>query len=210
MANSAKTYRAMLDGLEYRGTAFFSQSYTTCQPEHGVGRPLVRRPGETHPRSRGMPEFVYNPRAGELISGMSRAQGQPDHQARLVGNQVQVHRRKIQLHRRALGGNTEARFRKHLKAIPESSADEFIHIDNMPHLHHPAGRHLPARVRRGTLSYVPDFGVYFKAEVGGKFKYFTVSRQMVLFAIERRKAWRMLQRKGPVSRTRIIRRRRNS
>ena len=35
MANSAKTYRAMLDGLEYRGTAFF-QCYTNCQPEHGV------------------------------------------------------------------------------------------------------------------------------------------------------------------------------
>ena len=42
-------------------------------------------------------------------------------------------------------------------------------------------------------AYVPDFGVYFKAEVAGEFKYFTVSRQMVLFAIERRKAWRMLQ-----------------
>ena len=42
-------------------------------------------------------------------------------------------------------------------------------------------------------AYVPDFGVYFKAEVDGKFKYFTVSRQMVLFAVERRKSWRMLQ-----------------
>ena len=35
MANAAKLYKAMLDGLEYRGTAFF-QAYTTCQPEHGV------------------------------------------------------------------------------------------------------------------------------------------------------------------------------
>ena len=35
--------------------------------------------------------------------------------------------------------------------------------------------------------------MYFKAEVNGEFKYFTVSRQMVLFAIERRKSWRMLQ-----------------
>ncbi len=35
MANAAKLYKAMLDGLEYRGTAFF-QCYTTCQPEHGV------------------------------------------------------------------------------------------------------------------------------------------------------------------------------
>ena len=36
MANAAKLYKAMLDGLEYRGTAFF-QCFTTCQPEHGVG-----------------------------------------------------------------------------------------------------------------------------------------------------------------------------
>ena len=47
-------------------------------------------------------------------------------------------------------------------------------------------------------SYVPDFGVYFKAEVNGKFRYYTVSRQMVLFAVERRKAWRMLQSKAGI------------
>ena len=40
-----------------------------------------------------------------------------------------------------------------------------------------------------------NFGCYIKAEIGGKMKYFAVSRQMVLFAGERRKAWRMLQSK---------------
>jgi pyruvate-ferredoxin/flavodoxin oxidoreductase len=45
---------------------------------------------------------------------------------------------------------------------------------------------------------VPNFGVYIKADVGGKLKYFAVSRQMVLFAVERRKAWRMLQSKAGV------------
>src|SRR5256886_646508 len=33
MANAAKLYKSMLDGLEYRGTAFL-QAYTTCQPQH--------------------------------------------------------------------------------------------------------------------------------------------------------------------------------
>jgi pyruvate-ferredoxin/flavodoxin oxidoreductase len=47
-------------------------------------------------------------------------------------------------------------------------------------------------------SYVPNFGVYIKAEIGGKMKYFAVSRQMVLFAVERRKAWRMLQSKAGI------------
>jgi len=47
-------------------------------------------------------------------------------------------------------------------------------------------------------AYVPDWGVYFKAEVNGKFKYYTVSRQMVLFHIERRKSWRILQSRAGV------------
>jgi pyruvate-ferredoxin/flavodoxin oxidoreductase len=45
-------------------------------------------------------------------------------------------------------------------------------------------------------SFVPDFGVYIKAEVGGKVRHFTVSRQTVLFCVERRKSWRMLQSKA--------------
>ena len=49
MANAAKLYKAMLDGLEYRGTAFF-QCYTTCQPEHGVSDNMSRRPGQDGPR----------------------------------------------------------------------------------------------------------------------------------------------------------------
>ena len=47
-------------------------------------------------------------------------------------------------------------------------------------------------------SCVPNFGVFIKAEIEGKMKYFAVSRQMVLFAVERRKAWRMLQSKAGV------------
>ena len=42
-------------------------------------------------------------------------------------------------------------------------------------------------------SFVPNFDCYIKAEVNGKPRYIAVSRQMVLFGVERRKAWRMLQ-----------------
>ena len=47
-------------------------------------------------------------------------------------------------------------------------------------------------------SYVPNFACYIKAEEHGKTNYYAVSRQMVLFAVERRKAWRMLQSKAGV------------
>ena len=45
---------------------------------------------------------------------------------------------------------------------------------------------------------VPNFGVYIKSEVNGKMKYYAISRQAVLFSVERRKAWRQLQSKAGI------------
>src|SRR5438477_10953427 len=64
MANAAKLYKAMLDGLEYRGTAFF-QSYTTCQPEHGVADNIFADQANMVRDYRVMPELVFNPMHGE-------------------------------------------------------------------------------------------------------------------------------------------------
>src|SRR5579864_3007548 len=49
------------------------------------------------------------------------------------------------------------------------------------------------------LSYIPDFGVYIKVQ-GPKndVEYRSLSRQLVLFCVERRKAWRMLQSKAGI------------
>jgi len=48
-------------------------------------------------------------------------------------------------------------------------------------------------------SYVPDFGVYIKVSgANGTVEYRTLSRQLVLFCVERRKAWRMLQSKAGI------------
>jgi pyruvate-ferredoxin/flavodoxin oxidoreductase len=47
-------------------------------------------------------------------------------------------------------------------------------------------------------SFAPNFGCYIKAEEDGKMEFYAVTRQMVLFAVERRKAWRMLQSKAGV------------
>jgi pyruvate-ferredoxin/flavodoxin oxidoreductase len=48
-------------------------------------------------------------------------------------------------------------------------------------------------------SFVPDFGVYIKVqEANGKIEFRTLSRQLVLFCVERRKAWRMLQSKAGI------------
>jgi len=47
-------------------------------------------------------------------------------------------------------------------------------------------------------AYIPDFGVYIQWEENGKVEYRALSRQLVMFCVERRKAWRMLQSKAGI------------
>src|SRR5437762_4875337 len=48
-------------------------------------------------------------------------------------------------------------------------------------------------------AYVPDFGVYIKIQgANNDVEYRAISRQLVLFCVERRKAWRMLQSKAGI------------
>ncbi len=196
MANAAKLYKAMLDGLEYRGTAFF-QAYTTCQPEHGVGDNMSADQAKLARDCRGMPEFVFNPQRGETAAEAFDLKGNPSldrdwWRTKYAGTGEEY---SFGVAHWAI---TEGRFRKHVKAIPEAEAarltllDEqllFITQDDVIHrrVFDPAHR-----------SFVANFGSYIKAEEQGKIKYYAVTRQMVLFAVERRKAWRMLQGKAGV------------
>ncbi len=197
MANSAKLYKALFDGLEYRGTAFF-QCYTTCQPEHGVGDNMSADQAKMVRDSRGMPEFIYNPRSGESIQDCFQLKGNPsinrDWRIAKYRNSGQQYNVTV-----AHWAITEARFRKHLKQISEEQSVEFIPIDNMLTLltqQDVVQRHV---FDESHHAYVPDWGVYFEAEVNGKSKYFVISRQMVLFHVERRKSWRMLQSRAGIS-----------
>ena len=196
MANSAKLYRAMLDGLEYRGTAFF-QAYTTCQPEHGVADNMSADQAKMVRDARGMPEFVYNPQLGETSQEAFSLKGNPSMNRDWWEAKYKSSGEKYNFNV-AHWALTEARFRKHLQAISEEQAQEFIHIDDML-VCIKQDDVINRRVFDANhRSYVPNFGVYFKAEINGKSKFFTVSRQMVLFAVERRKSWRMLQSKAGV------------
>ncbi|MFK5922965.1 MAG: 2-oxoacid:acceptor oxidoreductase family protein [Verrucomicrobiota bacterium] len=195
MANSARLYKSMLDGLEYRGTSFF-QCYTTCQPEHGVGDNMSAEQAKLVRDCRGMPEFVFDPQGGELSQECFDLKGNPSlkrdwweasYSDKSKYNFTVAH-----------WAITEARFRRHLKLIKEEEISNYTFFDD-----------ILARISQDDVvhrrvfdtdhrSYVPDFEVYFKAEVDGKFRYYSVSRQMVLFAVERRKAWRMLQSKAGI------------
>jgi pyruvate-ferredoxin/flavodoxin oxidoreductase len=199
MANAAKLYKSMLDGLEYRGTAFY-QSYTTCQPEHGVGDNMSADQAKMARDSRSMPEFVFNPQLGETAQESFSLKGNPSMDRdwwrtkyKSTGDEYN--------YTVAHWAITEGRFRKHVKAVKEEEIPELILLDDMLTLVTQEDVVKRRVFDSNHRSCVPNFGCYIRAEIRGKMKYFTVSRQMVLFAIERRKAWRMLQSKAGVVNT---------
>jgi len=192
MADSAKLYTSILEALEYRGTAYF-QSYTTCQPEHGVADNMATKQAIRVRESRCLPEFVYNPQLGETYDEALSLKGNknPDRdwwQAKM--SETKEPYAFTISHWCA----TEARFRQH---IMKASAEE---IEHMEHLEDVLVRVTQQDVvyRRyvdpNSRAYVPDFGSYIIYDAGnGKHIPMKLSRQMVLFNIERRKPWRLLQ-----------------
>ncbi len=196
MANAAKLYKSMLDGLEYRGTAFY-QCYTTCQPEHGVADDKSALQAKLSRDSRGMPEFVFDPQLGELSQECLDLKGNPNVKNDW-GQSTYAEDKEKYSYTVAHWATTEARFRKHLKAIKPEEAEGMIFLDDML-LCITQDDVVKRRVfDESHRSYIPDFGVYIVADLGGKKKHVAVSRQVVLFCVERRKAWRMLQSKAGV------------
>jgi pyruvate-ferredoxin/flavodoxin oxidoreductase len=197
IANAPKLYRAILDGLEYRGTMFM-QCFTTCQPEHGVADDMALDQAQRVRDSRGAPEFVFNPRLGETYQEALDIKGNPSvdmdwYETKFKGSNERY--RYTVAHWCA----TEARFRNHLKKIKPDDAAGLIPLENM--LVRITQQDVVYRryLVPGHRSYVPDFGVYIRVQGdSGVSEYRSLSRQLVLFCVERRKAWRMLQSKAGV------------
>jgi pyruvate-ferredoxin/flavodoxin oxidoreductase len=197
IANAPKLYKAILDGIEYRGTAFL-QCFTTCQPEHGVADDMALTQAQRVRDSRGAPEFVFNPRLGETYAEALDLKGNPTidmdwYETRLKGSN-EPYRYTV-----AHWCATEARFRNHLKKIKKDEAEKLVPLENM--LVRITQQDVVYRrcLDRGHRSYVPDFGVYIRIQGSdGDAEYRSLSRQLVLFCVERRKAWRMLQSKAGI------------
>ncbi len=196
MANAPKLYRAILDGLEYRGTMFL-QAFTTCQPEHGVPDDMALFQAQRVRDSRGVPEFVFNPRMGETYQEALDIKGNPSIDLDWYETKSKV-TGETSRYTVAHWCTTEARFRNHLKKIKPEQAEKMIPLDNM--LVRITQQDVVYRyyVKPGHRAYIPDFGVYITYDEGGKTEYRALSRQLVMFCVERRKAWRMLQSKAGI------------
>jgi pyruvate-ferredoxin/flavodoxin oxidoreductase len=196
MANAPKLYRAILDGLEYRGTMFL-QAFTTCQPEHGVADDMALVQAQRVRDSRGAPEFIFNPRLGETYQEALDIKGNPsiDLDWYETKNKVTGETSRYTVAHWCV---TEARFRNHLKKIKPEAAAKLIHLDNM--LVRITQQDVVYRryLTPGHRAFIPDFGVCITVEDAGKTIYYALSRQLVMFCVERRKAWRMLQSKAGI------------
>ncbi|MGA8042494.1 MAG: 2-oxoacid:acceptor oxidoreductase family protein, partial [Terracidiphilus sp.] len=196
MANAPKLYRAILDGIEYRGTMFL-QAFTTCQPEHGVPDDMALHQAQRVRDSRGVPEFVFDPRKGESYQEALDIKGNPSLDLDWYETKIKSTGETLR-YTVAHWCTTEARFRNHLKKIKPEAAEKLIPLDNM--LVRITQQDVVYRnyLNPSHRAYIPDFGVYIKFEENGKIEYRALSRQLVMFCVERRKAWRMLQSKAGV------------
>ena len=196
LANASKFYKSLLEALVYRGTAYL-QCYTPCQPEHGIADDLSATQAKLSRDGRGLPEFVYDPTRGESYPDSLDIAGNPakdrdwwETKNRFTGKLYRL--------TTAHWAATEARFRRHFKQVKDAAGlvplEEFlwrITQDDVVHR-----RFLVP----GHRSFVPDFGVYIEVEdAEEKVKTLALSRQMVLFCVERRKAWRLLQSRAGVA-----------
>ncbi len=195
-ANTAQFYKAILNGLEYRGTSFF-QCFTTCQPEHGVADDMSTQQAVRIRDSRGMPQFVFAPAKGESYEDSLDLAGNPS----VTRDWYQKTSKASGRHFQYLPSHwavTEARFRRHWKPI--ESADGLIDLHDM--LTVVTQNDVVERCVFDTShrSFIPDWGVFTEIEnESGQVSTIALSRQMVLFCVERRRAWRMLQSRAGVT-----------
>jgi pyruvate-ferredoxin/flavodoxin oxidoreductase len=197
LANAPKYYKALLDALEYRGTAFL-QCFTTCQPEHGVPDDASTLQAQRARDARLVPEFTFHPGRGETYVEALDVKGNPSPDRDFWEKPMKSTGDKVR-YTIAHYATTEARFRQHVKRIDEDKARALVALDDV----------LVAVTQDDVVhrrvfdekhrAFVPDFGVAIRTETDdGKVAWWSLSRQLVLLCVERRKAWRLLQSKAGI------------
>jgi pyruvate-ferredoxin/flavodoxin oxidoreductase len=191
-ANTATLYKSLLDGLCYRGTAYI-QTFTTCQPEHGVPDHAAQLQAQRARDSRGMPEFVFNSSLGESYQETLYIKGNPNFNNDWYTAKAPVTKIAYK-YTPAHWAFSEARFRLHHKIVKEDKVEGMTHLEDKMNLITMDDVMHRRYTNKNHRSFIPDFQVFaIDYNDAGEPVYHTLSRQMVLFCIERRKAWRMLQ-----------------
>ena len=176
----------------------FIQSFTPCQPEHGVADDVSSLQAQRARDSRLLPEFTFHPGRGETYREALEVKGNPNPDRDWWETTLKSTGEKVR-YTVAHYALSEARFRQHVKKITPEKASSMAALEDVLTL-----VTQDDVVRRRVLdpaqrSFVPDFGVFLKGEDNeGNAGFYALSRQLVLLCVERRKAWRLLQSKAGV------------
>jgi pyruvate-ferredoxin/flavodoxin oxidoreductase len=198
MAASASLYKAVMDALVYRGVGYI-QAYTPCMPEHGIADERAAAQAKLAKESRGLPEFIFDSSLGESFTDTLSLKGnlmvESDWAQKVIPGTKEKYE-VLPVH----WACTEPRFRQHIKKSTKENCEgmtllnDKIKLISMNDVMH--RRYLDESHR----AFVPEKGIYFvDYKEDGSPVYYVVSRQMVLFCVERRKAWRMLQSRAGVA-----------
>ena len=195
MASVAGLYQSILDALTYRGAGYI-QVYTSCQPEHGIPDDASTLHAKMVRDSRGMPEFIFNPTNGEGEDQCFTLKGNPSIDTDWWMKTTK-HSGKY-AYTVANWAYTEARFRRHFYKVTEEEIKDMIPLDEI--LLKLTQQDIIHRNFRDPehRAFVPHHGVYTMVEKGDRMIPIGLSRQLVLFCVERRKSWRMLQSRAGV------------
>ncbi len=164
------------------------------QPEHGVADDVSTLQAKRVRDSRGMPEFVFDSSIAEDYLQSLDLKGNPsikdDWWTARYKSDKQPFKYTV-----AHWAATEARFRRHLKVIKDDAdIARMIPLDDI--LLRLTQNDVVHRrfLDKDHRAFIPSFGVYIEIERdNGKRVYMSLSRQMVIFCVERRKSWRLLQ-----------------
>jgi pyruvate-ferredoxin/flavodoxin oxidoreductase len=197
-ANTGTMYKAILDGLTYRGTGFF-QIYTTCQPEHGVSDRVSQVQAQAARDSRGLPEFVFDPTSGETYEEILSIKGNPNFKFDWFEKRHKATKNRF-TYTVAHWALTEARFRRHHKKVKEEATADMIDLEKMIQLVTMDDITHRRIYNPDHRSFIPDFKVFLTDyNDEGAPVYYALSRHMVIFCVERRKAWRLLQSRAGIT-----------
>ncbi len=197
MAGQPTLFASVLRALRYRGTGFL-QCFTTCQPEHGVADDMATQQAILIRDSRGMPEFVFDPSLGESYEqALSLKGNRAPEEDWVIARSADGSRYAFTVAHWAV---TEARFRHHFFKVTPEDLSAMVPLDEILWRLTQHDVLLRRYLDPSHRAHVPSRGVYTRVpEPDGSLAPIGISRQMVLFCVERRKAWRMLQSKAGIT-----------
>jgi len=179
-------------GLNSSRPALFN-TYTTCQPEHGVGDDASARQAKYALESRAFPFMVYDPDAGDDIAGRVSLDGNPfveqDWPAYTLEYRDETNpdeTRQMELpYTFADFAATEGRFAKHFSLLPANASDEHL----IP-LHEYLALDAGAREQKTPFIWMVDDANCLRRAA--------VSESLAASTEERLHFWRMLQELGGI------------